>query len=52
MNIIFPVVLFVVGFFADSFLVWQLKLKETEAANRSACELEDLFGHFIAPSTF
>ena len=45
MDIILPVVLFVVGFVAGGFLIWQLKHKESEAAKRSATELEDLFGN-------
>ena len=45
MDIILPVVLFVVGFVAGGLLIWQLKHKESEAAKRSASELEDLFGN-------
>jgi len=36
MDIILPVVLFVVGFVAGGFIIWQLKHKEFEAAKRSA----------------
>ena len=45
MDIILPIVLFVAGFLAGGFLIWQLKHKESEAAKRSATELEDLFGN-------
>ena len=45
MDIILPVVLFVVGFLAGAMVIWQLKRKETEATRRSANELEASFGN-------
>ncbi len=45
MDIILPVVLFVVGFLAGALVIWQLKQKEAEAAKRSADELESSFGN-------
>jgi DNA recombination protein RmuC len=45
MDVILPVVLFVVGFAAGAFVIWQVKQKEVEAANRSTEELETSFGN-------
>jgi DNA recombination protein RmuC len=44
-DVALPIVLFVVGFGAGAFIIWQVKQKEIEAANRGTEELEASFGN-------
>ena len=44
-DVALPIVLFVVGFGAGAFIIWQVKQKEIEATNRGAEELEASFGN-------
>lgn len=45
MDVVLPIVLFVVGFGAGAFIIWQVKQKEIEAANHGTEELEASFGN-------
>ena len=45
MDVVLPIVLFIVGFGAGAFIIWQVKQKGIEAANRGTEELEASFGN-------
>ncbi|MBC8325752.1 MAG: DNA recombination protein RmuC [Verrucomicrobia subdivision 3 bacterium] len=52
MDILLPVVLFVVGFILGALIIWQLKKTEADAARRSAEEIEASFGHLSRQALF